>query len=229
MTETAPLEAVLFDMDGTVIDTEPLWFKYETEYVTQHGQHWSEEDAMGLVGASARVTTKALRERAGTDASHEEILDFLTGHIRDEILTGGAPWRRGILDLLATLKGHSIPLALVTSSPPNMADALVSRLPEGTFDAVVTSKSVTAHKPSPEPYLKAAQMLGVDPARCVVLEDSISGIESALGAGTHPIAIPCMVDLPPRPGQSRVASAEDLTWEALQQIAAGTPIDLLAN
>lgn len=225
--QRAPLQAVLFDMDGTVADTEPLWFEAESSYVSQFQKTWRPEDSTELVGGSARTTTLKLAEVTGSAESHEEIFGYLVKFMIDAISSGHAQLRPGISELFADLKAEGIPIALVTSSVRPMVDAFLSTVPKGTFDAVVTANDVENHKPDPEPYLRAADMLGVDPGGCVVLEDSPSGIGSGLAAGARVVAIPCMVPLPAQDRLSRVWSAADLDSALLEEIAGGSVVDWL--
>ena len=214
-------------MDGTVADTEPLWFEAESSYVSQFNKSWVAEDSMDLVGGSAKTTTLKLSKVTGSGESHDEIFGYLLRYMINAIASGQAELRPGVSELFADLKAVGVPVALVTSSVRPMVEAFLSRLPEGTFDAVVTANDVENHKPDPEPYLRAAQLLGVDPAGCVVLEDSPSGIGSGLAAGTRVVAIPCIVPLPAQDGLSRIGSAADLNIPLLEEIAAGSVVDWL--
>lgn len=219
--ERGLLEAVLLDMDGTAADTEPQWLIAETQYAQQFGATWTEEDAHRMVGKPIVTTTNALRERTGSDHSHEEILGFLLERLVEAISSGRAGLRPGIKGLITRLKEAGVPIALVTSSHRPMADALVATLPEGTFDAVVSADDVQQLKPHPEPYLLAMQQLGVGPQGCVVVEDSPSGIASGMAAGANVVGIPCIVDLPQVDGLSQFRSAGELTLPVLSQIVSG--------
>ena len=223
----APLEAVLIDMDGTAADTEPHWYAAEAEYVEQYGESGDMDDARKLVGTPIVTTTNALRERTGSDDTHEEILAFLIEELVEAISTGRAAPRPGILELIDALDDAGIPTALVTSSHAPLAQAFVGALLPRTFDAVVSGDDVKNLKPDPEPYLLAASKLGVDPAQCVVLEDSPSGIGSGIASGASVIGIPCIVDVPKRENLSRVACAAELSIPLLVRIAAGEVVDTL--
>lgn len=225
----ASLEAVLIDMDGTAADTEPHWFAAEAKYASQYGKPWGTEDAHKLVGTPIRTTTTALRERTDSGHSHEEILAFLIEQMVGAISTGEANPRPGILELLAQLKEAGIPVALVTSSHAPLAEAFVRTLPPGTFAAVISADDVKNLKPHPEPYLRAAAQLGVDPSLCVALEDSPSGVASAVASGAKVIGIPCVVDVPRAENLSRVGSAEELTIPLLRRIVEGEVVDTLGH
>lgn len=213
-----PLQAVLFDMDGTLVDTEPLWLQAEAAYCAQYGKPWAEEDAVDLVGQPARFTTDRLRERTESGESHEEIFAFLENYLVDAIRAGQAPMRPGMPELVAELQEAGIPLALVTSSVRPMAQAVLDRLAEDTFAVVITADDVTTAKPHPEPYAKAIRELGVNPAFTIALEDSVPGVTSASEAGAKVVAIPSVVPIPAMPGVEAVASAEELDLETLRSL-----------
>ncbi len=225
---TAKPAAVLFDMDGTFMDTEPLWFRAELSYVRQFGCDWTQEQALEMVGRPLTWTGAQLVAATGSDDSPEEVVEFLSAEmVRTIGEIDQLPWRPGIEELLADLKLSGVPTALVSSSPLAMVAKVVERLPGGYLDFVLSGDEVENLKPHPEPYLKAAAALGVEPGDCVVLEDSASGVRSGLAAGTNVIGIPCMMEIPAEEGLSRVASAEELSVELLARIGGGEVVDEL--
>ena len=207
MTEVA---AVLWDMDGTLVDTEPYWIAAEFELAERHGGDWSHEHALNLVGNDLLVSGRYIREHMGIDLEPavivEELLTSVTAQVERAV-----PWRPGALDLLAGLGERGIPRALVTMSWRSFVAPVLAALPTGTFDAVVTGDVVSQGKPHPEPYLKAARDLGVDPADCLAIEDSNTGARSAEAAGCTVVVVPHHV--PVLPGDRRVfaESLADLT------------------
>lgn len=219
---TAPA-AVLWDMDGTLIDSEPYWIANETGIAAEHGAPWTEEQALQMVGRPITDTGKAL-SALGVPGTPDDIADELVRRMAHLIRTEGPPWRPGARELLDALRAAGIPCALVTMSYREMAQAVLDTLPEGTFEAVVTGDEVTHGKPHPEPYLTAARMLGVDVRECVAIEDSVPGVESAEAAGAATIAVPLMVDIPPAPGRSMLRTLEGVTIEELAAIASGEPL-----
>ncbi|MGP9782362.1 HAD family hydrolase [Glutamicibacter sp. AOP12-B1-11] len=190
--------AVLWDMDGTLIDTEPYWIAAEMELVKSHGGNWSEEQAFNLVGQALPNGAKILQE-AGVDLGVREIIDHLSGQVVAG-LTSDVPWRPGALELLSALHREGIPQALVTMSERSIVHELMAALPEGIFTASVTGEEVTHGKPDPEPYRRGLALLGerlgrrFDPARCIGFEDSKPGITSAAAAGLHAVLIPNATD-----------------------------------
>ncbi|GEK21158.1 HAD family hydrolase [Cellulomonas xylanilytica] len=214
--------AVLWDMDGTLIDTEPYWMGAETELVEAHGGVWTHQDGLSLVGNPMLVSAGKLQER-GVDLPLEEIVDFLNRRVADGV-AAGIPWQPGAEQVLADLHGAGVPMALVTSSFRMLAEPFAAAA--GRFDVVVSGDEVARAKPDPEPYLTAARLLGVDVADCVAVEDSRAGIASALASGARTVAIEVMQPVAAQPGLSRIASLHDLTPSALGRIVRGEVLDL---
>ncbi len=214
--------AVLWDMDGTLIDTEPYWMSAETELVEAHGGVWTREDGLAMIGQSMSLSSATLRSR-GVDLPDDAICDFLNERIAAAVASA-VPWQAGAEDLLATLVTAGVPLALVTSSFSVLADPFARMA--GVFDVVVSGDEVRHPKPHPEPYLTAAERLGVDISRCVAIEDSPSGLASAGSAGARVVAVEVLAPVAARAGVSRVRSLEVLGLGELARIAAGDVLDL---
>lgn len=221
--------AVLFDMDGTFVDTEPIWFEAEISYADAHGGDWSVEDAQHMVGNPLIRTAQALLDATGSTDSPEDVMEYLTSYLATRISAGEMRWLPGVENLLRTLNDAGVPVALVTSSQRPIAQAVLSKLDEGALQAVVTASDVKNMKPHPEPYQRAAELLGVDIGTAVIIEDSPAGLQSGLRSGAAVVGIPGVVPLPPDPQISRVASASDLTLDLLARIAAGEKIDLVGD
>jgi len=214
-------------MDGTLIDTEPYWMAAETELVEAHGGVWSHQDGLGLVGNALLQSAEILRDH-GVDLAAEQVVDFLVRRVAEEV-TRSVPWQPGALELLTELAAAGVPCALVTMSYRTLTEPLVAAVPAGVFGAVVSGDEVTNGKPHPEPYLRAAALLGADVRDCVAIEDSPPGISSALAAGARTIGVEVMVPVPPEPGLSRVGSLADLTLADLCRVARGEVLDLLTS
>ncbi len=190
--------ALLWDMDGTIVDTEPLWIAAETALVETAGGTWTRQDGLALVGRSLLASARIIVERGGLDLSPESVVSHLLARVSAEVRRR-APFRPGARELLAEARTAGLPCALVTMSYRPLADAVVAALPAGTFAATVTGEEVERPKPHPEPYLAAARLLGVDPAACVAIEDSPAGLASARAAGCRVVAAPLHVPLEPDP------------------------------
>ncbi|MGH3423193.1 MAG: HAD family hydrolase [Nocardioidaceae bacterium] len=181
--------AVLWDLDGTLVDTEPLWMAAEHDIARRHGAQWTSEDAMALVGNDLTESGRYIKERMSLPMSVREIVDELVSVIAEE-MSKPITWRPGAVALLRDIRTAGIPIGLVTMSYRRIVEPLLPQLPEGTFDVVVTGDEVSTGKPHPEPYLAAARALGVDPHDCVAIEDSPTGAASAESAGCHVIVVP---------------------------------------
>lgn len=193
--------AVLFDMDGTLVDTEPYWLSAEAGLVKEWGGAWTQEDGLQLVG-SGLADSALVFQAQGVKLSIDEIIQTLTDRVLAQIEVE-VPWRAGALDLLRELREAGIPTALVTMSITRMAErvakALDAELGVPAFDVVIAGDMVAEPKPHPEPYLRAAEALEVDIRACVAVEDSLPGITSAVASGATALAVPLHVHLPESP------------------------------
>ncbi len=197
--------AVLWDMDGTLVDTEPYWFDIEFELVAEFGGTWSNADAHSLVGFDLLDSAHELRTRGGVRLEPVEVVErLLDGVIRR--VADRLPWRPGAPELLAECVTADVPCVLVTMSWRRLADAVIAAAPPGSFVTSVTGDEVSNGKPDPEPYLAAAAALGVDPAACVAIEDSPTGVAAALAAGCATLGVPHVVPVAAAPGLTLVDS-----------------------
>lgn len=211
--------AVLWDMDGTLVDTEPYWLRAEHAVVADHGGTWSEEYAHQLVGNDLMVSAEFIRDHTPVVLEPVQIIEELLVRVVAQV-RAHVPWRPGARELLEDLREAGVPCALVTMSWRSLADAVVGALPEGTFDAVITGDEVAHGKPHPEPYLAAARALGVPVGECVAIEDSPTGVRSAADAGVPTIAVPHVVAVPRVPGAVHVASLHGLRAADLVDVVA---------
>jgi HAD superfamily hydrolase (TIGR01509 family) len=182
-------KAVLWDMDGTLVDSEPYWLLSETALAGDYGKVWTQEHGHELIGKSLYDSSAILKDRLDIqDLSTQQIIDRLTDSVISK-LQHSLPWRPGALELLMELKQAGVKTALVTMSMRRMALAVVEAIPFQAFDVVVAGDDVTFGKPHPEPYQKAAALLGFEPAECLAIEDSVTGLRSAEAAGCLPLGI----------------------------------------
>jgi len=202
-------EAVLFDMDGLLIDSEPLWLEAETAVMATLGADWTAADQAQLLGGSLVRTVRYLLGKATRPASPAQVAEWLMTRVTELVRDRGVPLRPGARALLAEVAAAGLPHALVTSSERGFMDAVLARTGL-RFDVLVCADDVSVTKPDPEPYLLAAKLLGADPARCVALEDSPNGVASAEAAGCRVIAVPSLVPIEPAPGRTVVRSLLDL-------------------
>jgi HAD superfamily hydrolase (TIGR01509 family) len=207
--------AVLWDMDGTLIDSEPYWMKSEGAFARANNSPWSEQDGLNLVGMSLYDSSKIIKEKVGSNLEPEQIIeqltDEVTAQLKQEIL-----WRPGAKELLMLLRRKKVKTALVTMSMHRMAKQVVDSIGFDAFDVIVAGDDVIHGKPHPEAYLKAAELLGVKAEECVAFEDSISGLRSAEAAGTRAVGIKNIVDIPAEPGRLLWPTLEGVTMSDLK-------------
>ena len=180
--------AVLWDMDGTIVNTEPYWMKAETDLIESFGGTWTHEDALTLVGQDMRHSARVMQAH-GVDLTQEQVIAHLTRTVQAQI-EGEIPWRPGARELLTALRAASIRTALVTMSIRPLAEHVVASMGFDAFDVVVTGDDVAHGKPHPEAYLRAGDLLGVDVAHCIAIEDSAPGVASAVASGAVTIGVP---------------------------------------
>jgi HAD superfamily hydrolase (TIGR01509 family) len=202
------------------VDTEPYWIAGEFELVAAYGGTWTLEHAHQLVGNALPESGEYIRKHSGVPLTGEQIvehlLDGVVARVREHL-----PWRPGAQALLASLADHGVPCALVTMSYRRLADAVLTALPPGTFATVVAGDDVTHGKPHPEPYLMAAARLGLAPADCVAIEDSPTGVASAVAAGVPTVAVTHTVPLLPGPGSHLITSLDGVSPAELARWASG--------
>ncbi|WP_077488463.1 HAD family hydrolase [Sinomonas mesophila] len=216
----APLRAVLWDMDGTLVDTEPYWITAEHELVERFGGQWTHDQAMRLVG-QALGTSAGILQEAGVRMEAREIIDTLTARVIEQ-LGSAVPWRPGAREMLDALRAEGVACALVTMSEAPMVRRILAHLPDGAFAAVITGDSVVHGKPHPEPYLRGLELLadqlgGLDPEECVAVEDSTPGATSAVAAGLATVVVPNALAVPVHLG---VEHWETLEGRGPQELAA---------
>jgi len=213
----SPKFAVLFDMDGTLIDSEPYWMESEQALAAKHNGSWTEKDGLDVVGMSLDKSSELLRDRANIPMEPTEIVDHLTEEVQKK-LSLVIPWRPGARELLRDLKSHGVKTALVTMSMHRMAKQVADAIDFEAFDVIVAGDDVRNGKPHPEAYLKAAELLGFPPEKCIAFEDSISGLSSAEAAGTYAIGIPHIVPIPEKPGRNLIPSLVGLNYKQLRKL-----------
>ncbi|HKB32071.1 MAG TPA: HAD family phosphatase [Streptosporangiaceae bacterium] len=239
----------MFDMDGLLVDTEPLWFEVESEVMARLGGTWSHADQAELVGGALAASVSYLLAKAAPaprrgsarpgqwPPSAATVAGWLVGAMTDRIATRGGPLMPGAAELLAGLAAAGLPRALVTSSERSVMDAVLTHLtkahgqdascqggpgapPSRLFDVTVCAADVAHAKPHPEPYQHAARLLGADPARCVVLEDAPNGVAAAEAAGCVVVVVPGVAAPAPREGRIMVSSLREVSAGWLRELVA---------
>ncbi len=207
--------AVLFDMDGLLVETEHLWYAAEIEVMTSLGAGWGREHQAALVGGPLEKAVSYMVEQAGGEHDHDDVMRRLLTSMESLLRTRPVLWRPGARALLAALEEAGVPCALVSASWRSLvdavSDAVLHEVGHGVFETTVAGDEVERTKPFPDPYLLAAARIGVDPGQCVVLEDSHTGSRAGLASGALVVAVPSLVDIEPETGLRVVRSLEELT------------------
>lgn len=209
--------AVLWDMDGTLVDSEHYWLHSEKQLAKRHDGDWSHEDGMKLIGKSLYDSSQIMKDEIGIDLETHEIIDQLTDAVVEQLRVE-IPWRPGARELLRELRERGVKTALVTMSMRRMALEVVEQIDFHAFDVVIAGDDVRNGKPHPEPYLKAAEALGVKAEQCVAFEDSISGLLSAEAAGTRAVAVENFVPIPPQDGRIIWQTLEGVRYRDLRKL-----------
>ena len=215
---TKGLQAVLFDMDGLLIDSEPQWFAAETATVAQLGGAWRKQQQLDLLGTNLEVAAAYMIRWTNSNRSHADVMKLLEQNMTEQ-LQKSISFRPGALDLLNSVAASDLQFGLVTSSTRSHVKVVLEHLPEDLFGVSVTADDVEFLKPHPLPYLTAMQALGSTPARTVVLEDSPPGVESGEAAGCHVVAVPSVAAIPDGPNRTVVQSLTEVTVDWLRELA----------
>ncbi|MDR8018621.1 HAD family hydrolase [Nesterenkonia aerolata] len=216
------LQAVFWDMDGTLVDTEPHWIREETALVESFGARWTDSHAEDCVGQALPYTAARMQE-AGVQMSVREIIDHLITRVaasaREQM-----PWRPGAREALSVLQQAGVRSALVTMSEPTLAGAVVEALPPGQLEFMVTGDAVSRGKPDPEAYLSAFETMArthpepLDPRRCLAFEDSVPGVTAAVDAGLVTVAVPHWMPIPESDRYQQIPGLQGLDLAAMQRL-----------
>ena len=215
--EGSALQAVLLDMDGTLVDTEGFWWDAEVEVFARLGHTLDDAWRHVVVGGPMTRSAGFLIEATGANVTLAEVTVLLNDGFEDRI--GRAlPLMPGAARLLAELAAHQIPTALVSASHRRIIDRIVTSLGPQNFALTIAGDEVERTKPFPDPYLLAAAGLGADPARCAVIEDTATGVAAAEAAGCHVVAVPSVAPIAPATRRTVVTSLEQVDLPFLQDL-----------
>jgi HAD superfamily hydrolase (TIGR01509 family) len=207
------LAAVLWDMDGLLVDSEPLWTVAEVALAEELGGTWSDQLKAAIAGTRLDVAVPAILEHYGCETDPTTV-GWASQWLLDRMVTAyqeNPPLLPGVPELLRAIDDAGIPQALVSSSFRVLVDAVLTH-GYGPFALSLCGDEVGHGKPHPEPYLTAAARLGVDPAACVVLEDSAAGVLSGEAAGCAVVAVPSV------PGVSVLETARTSVRRSLAEV-----------
>ncbi|MGW0508584.1 HAD family hydrolase [Streptomyces olivaceoviridis] len=207
--EGSALQAVLFDMDGTLVDTEGFWWDVEVEVFAALGHTLDESWRHVVVGGPMTRSAGFLIEATGADITLAELSVLLNEGFEDRI-GRTLPLMPGASRLLGELHLHGVPTALVSASHRRIIDRVLSVLGPHHFSLSIAGDEVSRTKPFPDPYLLAAAGLGADPARCAVIEDTATGVAAAEAAGCRVVAVPSVAPIGPAERRTVVSSLEEV-------------------
>jgi HAD superfamily hydrolase (TIGR01509 family) len=195
MSGTSRFEAVVFDNDGLLLDTEEAWTRAEEALFARHGQSFTMEHKRALIGSSRAQSALKVEAMLGLPGRGEALMDELHELVMEEALHGVPP-RPGALELLEAVRAAGLPVGLASNSSRGFVERVLSMsgLRDGQLDAIVTADEVANPKPAPDLYLSACAALGTDPERAAALEDSPTGVAAALAAGMYVVAVPYFAD-----------------------------------
>jgi HAD superfamily hydrolase (TIGR01509 family) len=210
-------EAVFFDMDGLMVDSEPEWFLSEIEVTKPFGYTWLETDQIACLGGPLSKVGQYMFDKCGQQNSPEyftqTLIDTQVARMR-----GNTPTMPGAVKLVRELQSHGVKTALVSASPRNIVDAVLDNLGHDLFPFSMSSDDVVKTKPDPEAYLKAADMSGTNISNCLVFEDSITGMSAAIASGAYLIAVPHLVSIEESPRVRVINSLEQLSFSKLTDL-----------
>ena len=189
------MKALLFDLDGVLIDSEPVWERVRRAFVHRHGAEWSADVQRSMMGVSTDVWSSALSELIGGEPGPDKVARLVIDEMASEYRRR-LPMIDGAAEVVRRL-ARSYPLGIASGSPRSLIE-LVLELSglAACFQAVLSSDEISRGKPAPDPYLELASRLGIEPADCAAIEDSSNGLRSALAAGAVVVAIPPRANIP---------------------------------
>ena len=211
--------ALLFDMDGLLVDTEGTWYVVESELMAELGGPWDEEHQLAIFGGSLEQSARymlGLVDRP--DLTEARVAEAMVDGMVRHLGSGPVAWRPGAHDLLTAAVGAGVPCALVSSSMRRVVDAVLDAVGQDHFAATVSGDDVERTKPHPDPYLLAAELVGVPASSCVALEDSEVGATSARVAGCRTVVVPSLAPVPDDLADLRVGSLTELHLELLASV-----------
>jgi len=202
-------EAVFFDMDGTLVDTEPYWLESETELMARYGYAWTSDDQRHCLGGPLPRVGRYMHELARAENAEffvEELVSLVSSKFSHSL-----DFMPGARELLNEIRSLGIPVGLVSASPRVLVDATLSNIGSDLFEVSISSQDVRNSKPDPESYLTAASQLNVEISKSLILEDSLTGISSAEASGAWVLAIPHIVEVKAGPRTRVVDSLVDFS------------------
>ena len=210
-------DAVFFDMDGLMVDSEPEWLLSEIEVTAPFGYIWQDEDQVACLGGPLSKVGQYMFEKCGQVESPQfftqTLIDAQVARMR-----GNTPTMPGAIELVRELQSHGVKTALVSASPRNIVDAVLDNLGHDLFPFSISSDDVTNTKPDPEAYVKAATMSGSDISNCLVFEDSLTGMSAAIASGAYLVGVPHLVSIAESSRVRVIKSLEQLSYAKIKEL-----------
>lgn len=210
-------DAVFFDMDGLFVDSEPIWLESESELTASFGYVWSDEDQVACLGGPLSRVGEYMFEKCNRVKSPAFFTNTLI-EIQTAKLRGKTPLLPGALELLLQLQSHGIATGLVSASPRNIVNAVLENLGGNPFPFSISADDVVNTKPHPDAYLLAAEKAGAEISRCLIFEDSLTGVSAAKSSGAWLIAVPHLVVVPEEPRVRTIKSLTQISYDTLQEL-----------
>jgi HAD superfamily hydrolase (TIGR01509 family) len=214
------MKAVLFDMDGTLVDSEKLWDVSMRELYARFGGVMTPEVRGATVGGSAESVIKLVFADLGLPPDPQEMADVADWlhEITGDLFDSGLPWCDGARELLEELAAADVPMALVTNTRRALTERALNSIGRHYFTVSVCGDEVPYGKPAPDPYRQAADLLGLDPAHCLAIEDSVTGAASAEGAGCPVLVVPNDVEVPAGPRRRHARTLAEIDLDGLRRV-----------
>ena len=218
-------DAVFFDMDGLMVDSEPEWFLSEIEVTKAFGYNWLEVDQIACLGGPLSKVGQYMFDKCGQKESPEyftqTLIDTQVARMR-----GNTPTMPGAVELVRELQTYGIKTALVSASPRNIVDAVLNNLGHDLFPFSISADDVKRTKPDPEAYLKAAEMIGSEITNCLIFEDSLTGMKAAVASGAYLIGVPHLVSIEESARVRVIKSLKQLSYSKLQELSSDFSTDI---
>jgi HAD superfamily hydrolase (TIGR01509 family) len=210
-------DAVFFDMDGLMVDSEPQWLASEITVTAEYGYEWTEEDQVNCLGGPLSRVGQYMFDKCNQQQSPayftQALIDTQAAKMR-----GNTPTMPGAVELVRDLQAHGVKTALVSASPRNIVDAVLENLGKDLFPFSISADEVVNTKPHPDAYLKAAAISQSDITNCLVFEDSITGSKAAVSSGAWLIAVPHLVKIEESDRVRSIKSLEQLSYSKLLEL-----------
>ena len=220
-------DAVLWDMDGSLVDSEPLWIEQETLLMQDYGVQWSASDAIECVGGPMTRVEGLMRDKLTAEQRAQLSEMQLTKELLQRMesrFSQGVEFAPGAQVLLEEMVSLQLPLALVSASSRNLVNSVLRGIGEDVFHITVSNDDVIESKPHPEGYLKAAQHLQVDIERCLIIEDSITGMKAAIAAQAHVLGVPHVTELPVGEKVLHLPTLHDISFSEITSLFASVRV-----